>query len=56
MDDDETVRTLREELARVTDERDRLKKTVLQFMAEQFSPKSGPCKESCVNRGNGLLS
>jgi hypothetical protein len=34
------VEHLREELKRVTEERDQLRKTVLQFMAEKFPPKS----------------
>ena len=40
MSDKETVEKLRDELKRVTDERDRLRKTVLQLMAEQMPMKS----------------
>lgn len=40
MHPEETIRKLREELQRVSDERDRLKKTVLQFMAEQMPEES----------------
>lgn len=36
MNENDTVEHLRDELKRVTDERDRLRKTVLQLMAEQM--------------------
>jgi hypothetical protein len=36
MSDKETVEKLRDELKRVTDERDRLRKTVLKLMAQQM--------------------